>query len=321
MKSTPALTACISTRSRLGNILFALLGLAVIAAIAAPLPCFGAAAPPDQQAAPATIQELQAGQNLVESGTNDCRTCHSATEKIIGPSYDAIAKRYHGQPGAIDKLADKIKRGGAGNWGAVPMTPHPDLTDPELKEMVEWVLSLYPPVAPPGSPAGAQSAAGAAQPGSAAAPPAMQGSASRGEDLFTGRTAFRNRGPACIACHSVAGLDFPNGGTMAPNLTQTYTKLGPEGTAAAMETLYFPTMIPIYRDHQLIPQEQADLVAFFKRAAGAKPEWKWTTQILILAAFVLGIIFVAITAFVWRKRLRSVRRELVAGATRRGARS
>lgn len=108
---------------------------------------------------------------------------------------------------------------------------------------------------------------------------------------------------------------------MAPDLTETYTKLGPGGTAAAMQTLYFPTMIPIYRDHQLIPQEQADLVAFFQQtAAGAKRENPWTTQILLLAAFVLGIIFVAITGFVWRKRLRSVRRELVARATKQGAR-
>ena len=154
-----------------------------------------------------------------------------------------------------------------------------------------------------------------------APPAAIEGSSAHGENLFTGRSAFRNRGPACIACHSVAGLSFPNGGTMAPDLTQTYTKLGPEGTAAAMQTLFFPTMIPIYRNHQLIPQEQADLVAFFQRsAAGTKPESRWTTEILILAAFVLAIIFVFITAFVWRKRLRSVRRELVATATRRGAR-
>ncbi len=154
-----------------------------------------------------------------------------------------------------------------------------------------------------------------------APPAALEGSSARGENLFTGRSAFRNRGPACIACHSVAGLSFPNGGTMAPDLTQTYTKLGPEGTAAAMQTLFFPAMIPIYRNHQLIPQEQADLVAFFERsAAETKPEFPWTTEILILAAFVLAIIFVVITAFVWRKRLRSVRRELVATATRRGAR-
>lgn len=149
-----------------------------------------------------------------------------------------------------------------------------------------------------------------------------QGSASQGESLFMGRTHFLNRGPACIACHSIAGLPFPNGGTLGPDLTQTYVKLGPAGTQAAMQTLYFPTMIPVYRDHQLVPQEQADMVAYFKAtAAEARPQEQWTTETLILAAFVLGIIFVALTAFFWRKRVLSVRRALVARATGKGVRS
>jgi mono/diheme cytochrome c family protein len=150
----------------------------------------------------------------------------------------------------------------------------------------------------------------------------QQGSASNGESLFMGRTHFFNRGPACISCHSVAGLPFPNGGTLGPELTHTYEKLGPAGTQAAMQTLYFPTMIPVYRDHQLTPQEQADMVAYFRAtAAEAKPEAQWTTQMLILAAFVLGIILVALTAFFWRKRVLSVRRALVARATGQGVRS
>src|SRR6185437_15493513 len=150
----------------------------------------------------------------------------------------------------------------------------------------------------------------------------QRGSASRGESLFMGRTHFLNRGPACISCHSIAGLPFPNGGTLGPELTHTYEKLGPAGTQAAMQTLYFPTMIPVYREHQLAPQEQADMVAYFRTtAAEAKPQAQWTTQILILAAFVLGIIFVALTAFFWRKRVLSVRRALVARATGQGVRS
>ncbi|HET7101170.1 MAG TPA: hypothetical protein VFJ52_08480 [Terriglobia bacterium] len=149
----------------------------------------------------------------------------------------------------------------------------------------------------------------------------LQGSYARGRDFFTGKSAFQNGGLACIACHSAGGLSFPNGGTLGPDLTQTYRKLGPAGTEAAMQTLYFPTMIPVYRDHQLTPQEQADMVAFFKQtSAGSQAETTRTTQILILAAFVLGIIFVALTAFFWRKRVLSVRRALVDRAMGRGAR-
>lgn len=155
-----------------------------------------------------------------------------------------------------------------------------------------------------------------------AGPTVLQGSALRGEDLFTGKTAFRNRGPACIACHSISGFSFPNGGTLGPDLTHTYTKLGPQGTEAAMQTLFFPAMAPIYNQHQLIPQEQADMVAFFKQTSADKqPPAQGVTPILILVAFLLGIVFVALTAFFWRKRVLSVRRALVARATGQGARS
>lgn len=157
-------------------------------------------------------------------------------------------------------------------------------------------------------------------PVNAPAPETPQGAASRGESLFTGSTHFRNGGPACIACHSISGLPFPNGGTLGPDLTHVYTKLGPRGTEAAMQTLYFGVMTPIYIQHPVVPQEQADLIAFLKQSE-TKPQTHWSTQILILIAFLLGGVFVALTAFLWRDRVRSVRRTLVDKATGQGVRS
>lgn len=155
--------------------------------------------------------------------------------------------------------------------------------------------------------------------GASPATEAPLGSPSRGESLFMGRTHFHNRGPACIVCHSIAGLSFPNGGTLGPNLTHTYTKLGPRGTEAAFQTLSFGVMAPIYIDHPLVPQEQADMMVFLKES-GTQPETQWNTQILIVLAFLLGGIFVALTGFFWKDRVRSVRRALVARATGQGAR-
>jgi cytochrome c len=66
---------------------------------------------------------------------SDCTSCHAVDREIVGPAYSAIAKQYAGQAGAADKLAAKIRDGGNG------MTPHPDLTDAERKEIVAWVLS------------------------------------------------------------------------------------------------------------------------------------------------------------------------------------
>jgi ubiquinol-cytochrome c reductase cytochrome c subunit len=149
-------------------------------------------------------------------------------------------------------------------------------------------------------------------------PEPTQASAHRGEELFTGRTRLRNRGPACISCHSVAGLPFPNGGTLGPDLTQVYKKLGPQGTQSAMQTLFFRVMTPIYSAHMLAPEEQADLMAFLKQAE-TKPQSQWDTQIMILAALLLGGFFVALTAFFWKDRIRSVRRALIYKATGQGA--
>lgn len=147
---------------------------------------------------------------------------------------------------------------------------------------------------------------------------ATQASAHRGEELFTGRTRLRNRGPACISCHGIAGLPFPNGGTLGPDLTQVYKKLGPQGTRSAMQTLFFRVMTPIYSAHMLAPEEQADLMAFLEQAE-TKPQSQWNTQIMILAALLLGGFFVVLTAFFWKDRVRSVRRALIYKATGQGA--
>lgn len=70
--------------------------------------------------------------------------------------------------------------------------------------------------------------------------PAMAVGIKAGEALFTGQRRFQNGGPPCATCHSVATLPFPSGGTMAPDLTHEYSKLGPEGMHYALRTLYFP---------------------------------------------------------------------------------
>jgi cytochrome c len=95
----------------------------------------GNVASPNQEASSGA-----AGEKLVAA--NDCRSCHAGDRRVVGPSYNEIAKRYRGQAGIVDKLSAKVKRGGSGNWGTVPMIPHPALTDGQIKEMVEWILSL-----------------------------------------------------------------------------------------------------------------------------------------------------------------------------------
>jgi cytochrome c len=71
---------------------------------------------------------------------NGCFACHSVEQKIIGPAYRDVAKRYAGQADAPAKLVAKVKNGGGGVWGQMGMPPHPNLKDDDIRAMIDWVL-------------------------------------------------------------------------------------------------------------------------------------------------------------------------------------
>ncbi len=70
-----------------------------------------------------------------------CNACHAMNAKKVGPSYADMAKRYAGKPDAVDYLAGKIKKGGAGVWGSIPMPPQ-NVSDAEAKQLAQWILSI-----------------------------------------------------------------------------------------------------------------------------------------------------------------------------------
>jgi cytochrome c len=84
--------------------------------------------------------DVEKGLSLV--GQSDCLTCHKVNEPFTGPAYTAVSARYAGRTDVVDSLADKIIKGGAGNWGAIPMTPHPAISKEDARAMVKYVLSL-----------------------------------------------------------------------------------------------------------------------------------------------------------------------------------
>jgi cytochrome c len=73
---------------------------------------------------------------------HNCLACHQVDKKLVGPGYKEIAKKYKGQSGAAALLAGKVKKGGSGAWGAVPMPPNPAVPDADLKKLVDWILKL-----------------------------------------------------------------------------------------------------------------------------------------------------------------------------------
>lgn len=72
-----------------------------------------------------------------------CLACHVIKgAKTVGPAYADVAKKYAGQKDAEAKLAEKVKKGGTGVWGQVPMPPNPAVSDADVHALVKWILSI-----------------------------------------------------------------------------------------------------------------------------------------------------------------------------------
>jgi cytochrome c len=81
-----------------------------------------------------------ANQELAQK--SGCLACHSVDKKILGPAYKDVAAKYKGDKTAEAKLIEKVKKGGSGTWGPMPMPPNsPHVKDEDIKTLVKWVLA------------------------------------------------------------------------------------------------------------------------------------------------------------------------------------
>ena len=74
-----------------------------------------------------------------------CVACHAVDQKRVGPAYKDVAAKYKGDAKAPEVLFEKVRHGGSGNWGTVPMIPHPadKISDENLHAAIQWILSLH----------------------------------------------------------------------------------------------------------------------------------------------------------------------------------
>ncbi|MEO8102093.1 MAG: c-type cytochrome [Betaproteobacteria bacterium] len=91
-----------------------------------------------------------AGAALDAKAANDimtkaaCNACHQPDKKVLGPAYKEVSAKYKGNAKAADLLMQKVRTGGAGTWGPIPMPPNPKekISDDDLKKLMGWILSL-----------------------------------------------------------------------------------------------------------------------------------------------------------------------------------
>jgi cytochrome c len=90
----------------------------------------------------ATVATAPAFANADMAQKKNCMACHAVDKKVVGPGFKEVAAKYAGQKDAVDKLAQKIIKGGAGVWGPVPMPANAQVSDAEAKQLMQWIMSL-----------------------------------------------------------------------------------------------------------------------------------------------------------------------------------
>lgn len=79
--------------------------------------------------------------DLALATSKNCMSCHAVERKLLGPSFKAVADRYRGQKTAPEQLAAKIRSGGAGAWGPIPMPANTQVNEADARKLAIWVLS------------------------------------------------------------------------------------------------------------------------------------------------------------------------------------
>lgn len=122
---------------------------------AAPVASASGAAAPAAAAKPSTVAAASPSAPAAKSAgpldakaaeammaKDGCVACHGIDKKIVGPAFVDVAAKYKGDSGALTKLAQKVKAGGSGVWGSIPMPPNAQVPDDDIKALVSWVLTL-----------------------------------------------------------------------------------------------------------------------------------------------------------------------------------
>lgn len=247
---------------------------------------------------PLTDEILLAGEQLYDD--YGCASCHGRYGQGDGPAVSSLVDDWGNPIPPYDFTVPGRMKGGSSvsdiyraffvGIGGTPMPAYGDALTPEQYWALSYyVLSLAEEVPPELEP----------------------GTAINGLNLFTGSTPFQNGGPPCIGCHSVTGIGALGGGVMGPDLTRAQAKFSDYGIIFILNNFPFPVMNPLFEEHPLIEQEQADLIAFIEQAVEKRPT-QAIGRLVMLAGGGMFILLILVH-LPWRRRLTEVRRPMVEG--------
>ncbi len=114
----------------------------ILSVTAALYACGGGSSNSSTGSSAAASSNPDADKGLALVGKSDCFGCHKVKETSVGPAYNKVAQKYEATEANISTLAEKVMKGGSGNWGTVPMAGHPNISKEDAELMVKYVLSL-----------------------------------------------------------------------------------------------------------------------------------------------------------------------------------
>jgi mono/diheme cytochrome c family protein len=259
------------------------------------------------QAAP-LAQDAAAGETLF---AQRCASCHTiGGGALVGPDLlgvtdlrdSAWLERWIVEPdkllAANDPLAVELLR----EWNGVPM-PNMGLTADQARDVIAYIAasSAAPAPAVP-APAPAPDAPAAPAPG---------GDPAIGRQLFTGQILLANNGSSCISCHNVSQVGVLGGGTLGPDLSHVATRYGEAGLSAALTGLPFPSMLGVFADRPLTPEEVEHLRAYLVQASATTPAQEPARYTFLWLAMGGAVVLLSLSHVLWINRQRGVRRRLL----------
>jgi mono/diheme cytochrome c family protein len=230
--------------------------------------------------------------------SKNCAVCHKTTgAKFVGPGMAGITEKRSASwlKSWIKDSQGLIASGDAdakaiyAEYNNQVMPPFPQFSDAEMTALIDYLGTL-----------GGGGAAADTTPVADIVYTDLQ--IKEGEKLFTGQKSFFNGGPSCTSCHDVAAPGI-EGGYLAKDLTDVYTRLGEAGIMAMITNAPFPAMNSAYVNNPVGEHEQKSIAGFLKSVSNNTVETK-TSSVLMMTTLGFGGFFIVLILImiIWRER-------------------